>query len=1011
MRSAVLLLGVALGLLLLCGFLFSLPLDGRNPLEVYSLQSVEHESDGHLRVTLSGKGFDKQTRVSLLPDIGNQHLFRGQLPLPGMLNDMTRSGHLLLLTDVTDGLIICDISQPAVPTVLATLPLPGHEWRVAVAGSIALVLSADRGLHLVDISVPERPELLSTYPLTGFVRDLACDGTRAYIAASDAGVLVVDFSQPRSPRLIKTLKMADRALGVTVTDDKLLVAQGREGLLIYRIAADGRLTLEKHLEVPGRTSKGALWHQGVLVQTGENIYLFPEGKRDAIALLGPGRERPLVLTFNNDHIFLGTIHGLMVLKWNGTDAEFQGLIATTGSVKTLCLSRGWLFVGDARTGLKSLPVPGDGALQKADILSISNRTAFFKRFDDYMLIADRISGLQVFDASRPDYPRPLSELYANFAVLSMARGSSRIYLGLRDKQLLTLERLGTKIMVRSSIQLPNVPRHLAVRDHFLLVADQFYGAQVYSLDNPDHPKPLGTIASRNPVHDFAFNGPLVFTAEGPAGVGVAELRQGEDIRQVSHLSLLQSAVAVAVCGRHVLVLYKSGQLGLLHQEGLGKLRLVKNLLSLPETTAIAAGVDCFYLRTHKSGLIVLRPSVNHPDSLSVSNTIALNGRGGALRVDNEWLLVADQKMGMLLFSLAEPESPRLIRSIPLSFNAMDTVLDEDSLLILDYSHFLSMHPLSSAEKQSALIGDHGLTFDRDGQEVFLLTPERLQVVSIQDPQQMKILGSVPLPAQPKGIKVREKIAYIACGTAGLVLVDLHDSNTPKILGRLSLEGKAQEIDLHGDYALVASGRAGLSVIDVSNPEDPVISGRLQLAPPLKDFSDFYDVKVKDDRAYIADLKNGLIVAQLGAKGAIQILAHLQTHGLSRQVSCFGSRVYIADLAGGVVVAEVTKEGRPRMIGRIPIPGLARQVEVSEGKVWVLSTSGSLLRMSPPVEADDVDSRSEGQLVARLPSPGIRGYYTLRIAGASGVQEIQGALWMDQTGKMSTSEGLRGNEVH
>ncbi|PNU19467.1 hypothetical protein C2E25_12465 [Geothermobacter hydrogeniphilus] len=993
MKLRVVLLAAGCVLLLSSGLWFARPLPEQSPLSVQALVSVADAPDGRIRVALAGSGFDRQTRVSLLPDIGNRHMVRGELPFSGMINGMARKDNLLLLADSPDGLIICDISQPSAPSVLASLPLPGTEWKVAVVGSLALITSVESGLQLVNISDPSSPHLLGTLAFDGPVHGLVCRRDKAYIAVGERDFLIVDFSDPKSPEILRKVSTPDRVVGLAISGDRLLVADGHYGLLIFPVRENGDVGSFNHITIPGQTRQVRGWKGGALAMTRTNLYFVPAGGGESPkAVFATEHDGFISLEVGDDTVYLGTNHGVMLVRPDSSlRSGQQGFIATTGSVRAVAAAAGTLYIGDARTGLKYLPVPDFDKIPVAAGFSLLGNPAFFTVTGDRLLVATQPHGLVTYRLDGRREPILDGQLYQNWSIACIGRGAGRFFLGSNAGELIVVARVGPRLEVRDRLPLPGLPRAIVVRDGMLLVADDLGGILCFSLVDPDHPRSLGGLSTTGRPHGMAFSGRTLLVAEGEAGIRTVEMSPDGRLRSLQQQRMDQSVVALAVSEDRVLVLLRSGQLALFRLRPGGRLIPLGGTLDLPRVTAIAAGGGYFYVRLGNSGLGVLRPTSRGRKGVELIRNIPLTNSAGALRAVGGTLLVADGSAGVRFFSLAVPARPEQVQVLPVPRGALDMLLDNESLLVFNDKYCLSLHLLARSERAPVLLGDVGLGFDLVGNLAILVTVDRLQVIDLSTPGSMKVLGSLPLPAKPGGIKVRGDLAYVACGRAGLMVIDLSNPRLPLMVGRLSLAGTARNVVVEGTYALVASGREGLAVVNISRPREPKLVRRLQLAAPLKDMSDFYDVRTDGRYVYIADLENGLVVAALRKDGTIRAVGHLQTYGRARSLSLRGGRVYIADLSGGVQAIDVSRPSRPRLIGRIVVPGMAKQVLVGPDFLWLRAAGSKLFQLPDVVEAGSVSLAMPGRLEAVLPRPTADGYYTLRVSGPNGEQEIPGAI--------------------
>jgi hypothetical protein len=108
------------------------------------------------------------------------------------------AGSLYLAT--AGGLRVYSVADPALPVPGTTLALPGSPHRLAARGNTVLVTALTGGLHVVDVTSPGAPALLATVPATSTTYDVGFHGTGATAFVIDGGSLrVVDVSTPAAP--------------------------------------------------------------------------------------------------------------------------------------------------------------------------------------------------------------------------------------------------------------------------------------------------------------------------------------------------------------------------------------------------------------------------------------------------------------------------------------------------------------------------------------------------------------------------------------------------------------------------------------------------------------------------------------------------------------------------------------------------------------------------------------------------------------------------------------------
>jgi hypothetical protein len=85
------------------------------------------------------------------------------------------------------------------------------------------------------------------------------------------------------------------------------------------------------------------------------------------------------------------------------------------------------------------------------------------------------------------------------------------------------------------------------------------------------------------------------------------------------------------------------------------------------------------------------------------------------------------------------------------------------------------------------------------------------------------IRSIDTPGPANRVRVSGNYAYVAAGTAGLLVIDIADPVRPKIVTSLSTTN-AQDLDLYQNTLYLADGSGGLKIVDVSNPLLPLQVG-------------------------------------------------------------------------------------------------------------------------------------------------------------------------------------------
>jgi hypothetical protein len=139
-------------------------------------------------------------------------------------------------------------------------------------------------------------------------------------------------------------------------------------------------------------------------------------------------------------------------------------------------------------------------------------------------------------------------------------------------------------------------------------------------------------------------------------------------------------------------------------------------------------------------------------------------------------------------------------------------------------------------------------------------------------------------------------------------------------------------DSAGDRLFVAAGRAGLHILEVED-------GRLEHASTYYDEGYYRNLKVWQDRAYIADSERGLVVVDIGGERPTTVW--VQPEGEAAGIEIKDGRAYVAAYARGLQVFDLSDPDAPMLLGETPTAGHAWDVWVSADIAYVADFNSGL----------------------------------------------------------------------
>ena len=110
----------------------------------------------------------------------------------------------------------------------------GNPWTLEVVDDLAYVADNSQGLQVVDLSDPAEPSLVATVATTGGAQDIVVDGDHAYVAVGSKGVEVFSLADPTAPASVTTVTTGGPVVGVHAADG-LLWATDQHRVAVYSL--------------------------------------------------------------------------------------------------------------------------------------------------------------------------------------------------------------------------------------------------------------------------------------------------------------------------------------------------------------------------------------------------------------------------------------------------------------------------------------------------------------------------------------------------------------------------------------------------------------------------------------------------------------------------------------------------------------------------------------------------------------------------------------------------------
>lgn len=619
------------------------------------------------------------------------------------------------------------------------------------------------------------------------------------------------------------------------------------------------------------------------------------------------------------------------------------------------------------------------------------------------------------------------------AVKSTSVASQRVWVGFGNGAVASLV-TGTTHPELEFAQ-PSVPNQqprplslLHVHGDRLYVADTNHSIWVRDAKTGTSLSTQPIFATSSSVIDIQANDTTLFVALADGTLWSIDVTKSDTPTRLAQLTLPHSPRRLALSGNWLCVADKEG-VSVIDVSARGALSLL-HVFPVP-----AGGV---YDLALKDSLVLAAAGEQGVLVLDLTERGVLEWRGshqaaGDVRriVSNGDLTAAATLRGeVLVFDVSMPNMPSITHALP-EQEPVESLAFVDSTLVIAGSKALSIWDVSAMPPRlsnDALNAGEGINFG--GQRKGQLLGNRLYVADwfsglhiydVSFPNQPRLLSSYHTPGSPKGVVVKNDIAYIADDDHGLQvinvsnplapmfvaalqteglaytpviaedgklylashrggfqIIDITRADMPRLLGQVDTPGKAWSIAVAGHVAYVADSESGLLIFDVQNSAEPVLLG--QFSPG----GNAEDVWVEGNTAYVAFFDDGLYELDISDPKTPQIRAHLATPGNARGLEKVGDQLFIADWFGGLQVVDVKNPGRPQLRATYDTPGAAWGLRVTEKHAFVFDWWGGLLVLdiTDPLHPHALGDYNQSTRIRALAA---RGRYVYAAQGERGLQ--------------------------
>ncbi len=346
------------------------------------------------------------------------------------------------------------------------------------------------------------------------------------------------------------------------------------------------------------------------------------------------------------------------------------------------------------------------------------------------------------------------------------------------------------------------------------------------ISTPASPALVDSLQLLSRPRDIAIMGDRAYIAVEDSGLQIVDLTDPSDPETLSHLTLPEGAVGVAVYEDFVYVATRGG-IRIVDVGDVYNPQRVGLHFESEEALDVAVYEDKLIAVNGNDPLIVYditvpgSPTTDEITNFTQAFTVSVHETRAYLGRSDSGYLVLDLSSSSPVVDESDwfiGEARDLAMVDSLAFVTFGT----GGVAVFDITESGLLSPLSSFRTNGK-----AEYIDIEESKACILDSRQFYVYDVSNIHYFEFRGSCSMEGICLGLEVAGDVAYVLDRESNLVLVDISDPANPSVRGSTKLTEQGVDVALSHDrqYAYVADRAAGLTVIDVSNPDNPTEKSR------------------------------------------------------------------------------------------------------------------------------------------------------------------------------------------
>ena len=949
-------------------------------------------------VVITGKGFDKSTRVSMYLDTMHKKNVLSTLTFSHTPNDVVVSDNIAYVADGV-GIQIIDITVPEEPMLISTLKTPGYSKAISIANKHVYVAAGYACLQIIDVSKPKEPTLITSLDLNIYVEDVEFINDLLFLitGSQNTTLKIFDVQQPTHPSILSSIKSDEYFHSIALANDKIFVSNGNKIEVIDFSQPEKPTTI------------------------------------GAIDISAVSWSKPDGITVKNNYVYVATTEQFLIIDFSQlTNPNIVGSVRTESSYRNEGLSifknkafiakqdcgvnvidiskpENPLFVGNIDTPIytNAITVAGtnaivacDAGIQIIDINTTSTPKIVGSLYRPSLSFCTKIVGniiytagygLQIIDISTPTNPKIIGLIGLNSVAQDIVVAGEKVFIaGNSTMEIVDIKDLSNP-QILGTLDISSYDSKLFVEGNNVYLKT-YNELKIIDVIDPKTPKLLGTIDILGSAPGISISGNIAYIANGNEGLQIFDISDRTKPIKIGYMDTPGYASDITIKGSDVFISGRDFGVQIIDVNQPTYPLIVSSIPIFTYDLIIKIQNNKAYIGGGNKGVSIFDiTKINNPilegvfDSSEYIYDIDVNNLGNAIIIDSYG--------SIQIIDLDTPKKPQTLSQINISKGLGKCVKGYNQIFAAGHSDiFIIDTMIKDKPSISASIHFSCSDFVVIGYRAYIVEDSTFSIVDISDPQETKVLSELKTDVTNcKRIIISANNAYLI-GETGIQVIKIPDPNSPievvtdtkpiKI-GLIEISN-CKDISVYGNK-LYVSYRDKLQIIDIRDPQQPIMNGLVEY--------NYYSngirkLLISNNYAYVAgtttlttiDIKNSM---EPRIVHSVTELCYSDERGIAFDDNI----IYLTDERVGIYAIDITKPEQPVIIGSVDTYGVTQGGICIFDDTAYLGTSIGLEVVNLPIELLNFHINNESNIIATIQNPYPLENYIIRVFNNNEYDEL------------------------